>query len=249
MPTPLVPLTQWPGPTSTGVPPGSVLTPSGPLELKQDGQVVTNLHVTGHVNVYARNVVIRRSKITSNGPGFAIRTLGSATNLLVEDVEIDGRGRASAGLHLDDYTLRRVNIHHVQDGLRLGSRTSVVDSWVHDLVGTAGSHNDCLQVTDATDILVRHNRLGRYQTDAGASLNSCLSAGGAVHNLRFEENYCDGGGYTVTFRPGLVASNVVFMRNVFGRSHRFGVVLRSTQPGILWHGSNVWFDTGRPVLP
>ncbi|MEE6261872.1 hypothetical protein [Plantactinospora sonchi] len=249
MPTPLAPLTQWPGPTSTGVPSGTALTPSGSVNLTRDGQVVTNLHVTGHVNVYARNVVIRRSKITADGAGFAIRTLGSATNLLVEDVEIDGRGQASAAVHLDDYTLRRVDIHHVRDGVRLGSRTNVVDCWIHDLVRAPGSHNDCLRLVDATDVLVRHNRLDAYRSSTSDPMNSCLLLGGAVHNLRVEDNYFDGGAYTIAIRPGLVASNAVFQRNVFGRHHWFGIVTRPPRPGILWHSSNVWFDSGRPVLP
>ncbi|ROT33282.1 hypothetical protein [Micromonospora sp. HM5-17] len=247
MPAPLTPLARWPGPATTGVPAAARLTSSGPLDLKRDGEVVTDLHVTGYVNVYARDVVIRRTKITCAGGPFAIRTLGSAVNLLVEDVEIDGRGWASAAVHLDDYTLRRVDIHHVRDGVRLGSRTVVVDSWIHDLVPAPGSHNDCLRVSDATDVVVRHNRLDAYQPDTGEPLNSCLLLDGAVHNLRFEENYCDGGAYSVTIRPELVASNVVIRGNVFGRRYRLGAVSRPGHPGVHWADSNVWCDDGRPV--
>ena len=47
MPAPLISLTRWPGPsTRPGYSPGVRLTPSGPLEVKRDGQVVTDLHIT-----------------------------------------------------------------------------------------------------------------------------------------------------------------------------------------------------------
>ncbi|AVT40347.1 hypothetical protein [Plantactinospora sp. BB1] len=247
MPTPLVPLTCWPGPASTGVPPNTVLTRSGPLDLRRDGQVISNLHITGRVSVHARNVTIRRSRITSDGATFPIRTFDSAVNLVVEDVEIDGRGRSPVGVCFDDYTLRRVNLHHVQDGLWIGSRVTVVDSWIHDLVRVPGSHNDCVRVVGVGDVLIRHNRLDAYRPSTAEAMNSCLSLGLAVQNLRFEENYCDGGSYTIGIRPDLAASAVLFRGNVFGRHHRTGIVARPTHPGVTWEKSNVWFDNGRPV--
>jgi hypothetical protein len=248
MPTPLVPLTRWPGPATTGVPANTTLTSSGSLDLRQDGQVVTNLDITGRVSVYAKNVTIRRSRIVSDGTAFPIRTFDSAVNLVVEDVEIDGRGRPPAGVCFDDYTLRRVNLHHVPDGIWLGSRTNILDSWIHDLVRVQSSHNDCARVTGAADVALRHNRLDAYRPSTSETMNSCLTLGMVVHNLRFEENYCNGGAYTIGIRPDLVASAAVFRRNVFGRNYRYGIISRPSQPGITWERSNVWFDNGQPVL-
>jgi hypothetical protein len=248
MPTPLVPLTRWPGPATTGVPARTVLRPSGSLELRRDGQVVSDLHVTGRINVHARNVTIRRSRITSGGTDFPIRTFDSAVNLLVEDSEIDGRGSSPAGVCLDDYTLCRVDLHHVQDGVWLGSRTTVLDSWIHDLVRTPTSHNDCARINGAADVVVRHNRFDAYRSSTSEPMNSCLTLGRVVRNLRFEGNYCDGGVYTIGIRPDLVASGVLFRSNVFGRHYRAGVVARPGHPGVTWDRSNVWFDNGQPVL-
>ncbi|MFC6023223.1 hypothetical protein ACFP2T_44615 [Plantactinospora solaniradicis] len=248
MPTPLVPLTRWPGPATTGVPLNTPLTSFGSLDLRRDGQVITNLNITGQVTVYAKNVTIRRSRITSDGATFPIRTFGSAVNLLIEDVEIDGRGRAPAGICFDDYTLRRVNLHHVQDGTWLGSRTNVLDSWIHDLVRVPGSHNDCARVTGAADVVLRHNRLDAYRQSTSETMNSCLTLGKAVRNLCFEENYCNGGAYTIGIRPDLIASRAVFRRNVFGRNYRYGIIARPSHPGVTWERSNVWFDNGQPVL-
>ncbi|WP_422774443.1 hypothetical protein ACN28C_17205 [Plantactinospora sp. WMMC1484] len=246
---PLASLTRWPGPDSTGVPADATLTPSGSLELHEDGQVVTDLDITGRVSVHARDVTIRRSRITSDGVTFPIRTFSPAANLVVEDVEIDGGGAAPAGVCLDDYTLRRVNLHHVQDGAWLGSRVTVVDSWIHDLARVPDSHNDCLRVTGAGDIVIRHNRLDAYRPGVADPTNSCLALGPAVHNLRFEDNLCDGGLYSIGVRPDLAASAIVFRGNVFGRRYRMGIIARPRHPGIRWDRSNVWFDSGEPVLP
>ncbi|MBF9131906.1 hypothetical protein I0C86_23500 [Plantactinospora sp. S1510] len=252
MSTPPTPPTDWPGPTTTGVPSGTVLVPSGPLNLRTDGQDVSGLDIIGSVNVYAKNVVLRSSRITCTGPGFAIRTFDSATGLLIEDVEINGDGETDAAVGHADYTLRRVNIHDVINGLSLGTRTTVVDSWIHDLAQADGAHNDCLQTSGADDIVVRHNRLDAYQATTGSPMNSCLSiqatADQTVRSLLFEDNYCNGGNYTISLRPDLAAVNLVFRRNTFGRDYRYGVIARPNLPGITWGKSNVWFDTGEPVV-
>jgi hypothetical protein len=252
MPTPLLASTNWPGPTNTGVPPRTVLTPSGSVILKRDGQVVTNLDITGTVDVHAKGVVLRRSRITHASPGLAIRMFGSAANLLVEDVEIDGRGQTSTAVGDGEYTLRRVNIHHVIDGAKLGSRAKVLDSWIHDLVRIDGSHNDCLEITGATAILIRHNSLDAYQERTHDPMNACLSinpkTGRSVSNLLFDDNYCNGGDYTISARPDLVASNIVFGGNKFGRDCHYGIISQPRYPGFTWEASNVWLDDGQPVV-
>lgn len=91
---PPTPLSYWPGPTTTGVPAGTILRDSGSLSLRQDGEVVSNLNITGCVNVYAKNVTIRKSRITCDSPAYALRTLGDAS-MVVEDVEINGTDRKS----------------------------------------------------------------------------------------------------------------------------------------------------------
>ncbi|MEV4626120.1 hypothetical protein AB0J90_07505 [Micromonospora sp. NPDC049523] len=243
-------LTYWPGPANTGVPAGTPLTYSGPLDLTVDGQIVSNLDITGPVNVYANDVVIRRSRITCTGRP-AIRTFGSATNLLVEDVEIDGQGQGGGTAYGDNYTLRRVDIHDVVDGPRLGSQTTVIDSWVHDLAKLPGSHNDTLATTGASGILVRHNRLDAYRDSSDDAMNACLalsSTSGPVRDLLFEDNYCNGGNYTIGMPPDLDAADVVFRGNSFGRNYVFGVIARPDHRGLTWERSNVWIDTGQAVF-
>ncbi|MEV0727236.1 right-handed parallel beta-helix repeat-containing protein [Polymorphospora sp. NPDC050346] len=242
----------WPNERNTGVPAGTRLTNSGSLELKKDGQVVSGLNINGCVDVRAKNVTIRKSKINCNRSTYSIRTYDTTVNLVVEDVEINGGGQNSAAVCCGNYTLRRVNIHNVIDGPRLGSRVTIVDSWIHDLARASGSHNDALQTTGASNIVVRHNRLDTYRASTGDPFNACLMVGSTtgpqVSNLTFEDNYCNGGNYSINIRDDTNASNVVFRRNVFGRDFRYGVVARHNHPGVTWESSNVYLDNKQPVV-
>jgi hypothetical protein len=247
------PVGSWPGPDSTGVPAGTVLTRSGPLDLRHDGQVVDGLDVEGCVLVRASNVTIRNTRISCAGPAFAIRMLGAADDLLVEDVEIDGGGRTAAAICCGGYTLRRANIHSTIDGPRVGSRSTVVDSWIHRLTRAVNTHNDAIQTVGGSDIVVRGNRLDAFRRDTADPMNACLMIGSnpraAVRNLLVEGNYCTGGNYSIGVRADLTGSGIVIRSNTFGRDYRYGVIARPDQPGVEWdRPSNVWSDTGDPVV-
>lgn len=243
--------TSFPGPDNTGVPAGTKLKASGSLKLAEDGAVVSGLDITGCVTVTARNVVIRKSRITCDS-NYSIRTDG-ADNLLVEDVEIDGMGRNSAAVCCGEYTLRRVDISNVIDGPRLGSNVVVEDSWIHHLKRQPGSHNDTLQTTGASNIVVRGNSLEAYNPVTRDPFNACLmigsTTGPVVENLLFEGNYCNGGNYSIGVRTDLNAVNIRLRANVFGRNYRYGVIARPTQRGITWdRATNLFVDTRRPVV-
>ncbi|MGW0431293.1 hypothetical protein ACWDV4_01895 [Micromonospora sp. NPDC003197] len=241
----------FPGPDNTGVPEGTTLRPSGSLTISKDGQVVSGLNISGCIVVTAKNVVIRKSRITCSSQ-YSIKTTG-AKNLLVEDVEINGMGRNSAAVCCSDYTLRRLNISNVIDGPRLADNTVVEDSWIHHLTRVSGSHNDTLQTTGATNIVVRGNSLESYNPVTKDPLNACLMIGSTtgplVSNLVFEQNYCNGGNYSIGIRADLQASNIKIRSNVYGRDCRFGIVARPKHPGINWEtATNLWADSRKPVV-
>ncbi|RKR88219.1 hypothetical protein BDK92_2527 [Micromonospora pisi] len=242
----------FPGPNNTGVPSGVTLKASGSINAVRDGQVFTGLDIKGCVTVTAKNVVLRKSRISCGGL-YSIRTKG-AVNLLVEDVEINGQGTNSAAVCCGDYTLRRVEITNTIDGPRLGNNTVIENSWIHHLSRASGSHNDALQTTGASNIVVRGNSLETYNPITRDPFNACImigsTTGPVVSNLTFENNYCNGGNYSIGIREDLNGSNIRFRQNVFGRDFRFGVVARPTQAGISWDKpSNVWADDRRPVVP
>lgn len=239
----------YPGPDNTGVPAGTVLQPSGSITVTTDGEVIDGLDIDGCVLVSADNVVIRRSRI-SCGDRYSIRTR-DASNLLVEDVEIDGRGANEAAVCCANYTLRRVDISNAIDGPRLADNTVVEDSWIHHLHRRANSHNDTLQTTGASNIIVRRNALEAYHPEIDDPMNACLMIGSTtgpiVANLVFEGNYCNGGAYSIGIRHDLNASNIQIRENTFGRDHAFGVVA-VPHPGVHWDvPSNIYLDDLRPV--
>ncbi|GAA1876455.1 hypothetical protein [Asanoa iriomotensis] len=244
--------TRWPDATNTGVPDGVTLTKVESLDLVTDGEVVTGLDIDGCVDVKAKNVTIRQSRITCDRKTWAVRTYDTTRNLVLEDVEIDGSGVNSTAVCCDNYTLRRVEVRNVIDGPRLGNNTAVVDSWIHDLARGDNSHNDALQTTGGVSIVVKHNRLDLYDKATSDPFNACIMVGSTtsplVRDLVFEDNYCNGGNYSVGIRDDLKAQSVTFRRNVFGRDFRYGVVARPDHPGITWTDTNLWADTRKPVL-
>jgi hypothetical protein len=241
----------FPGPDNTGVPAGTRLRASGSITVTTDGQVLDSLDINGCVLVSAANVVIRKTRIRC-GVTYGIRTL-NARNLLVEDSEVDGMGRIEVAVCCGDYTLRRVEITNATDGPRLGTNTVVEYSWIHHLKRLPGSHNDTLQTTGASNIVVRGNTLESYNPVTRDPMNACLMIGSTtgpiVSNLLFERNYCNGGNYSIGIRTDLNAAGIRIRGNVFGRDHRYGVVARVTQSGISWDKpTNVYADSLQPVV-
>ncbi|MFY1687594.1 hypothetical protein [Plantactinospora sp. WMMB782] len=250
---PPTPITYWPGPTNTGVPAGTALRNSGSLSLRTAGQVVSGLNIVGCVTVAAANVQILRSRITCSSTTYSIRTLPGTSNLLIQDVEINGMAKNSASICCNDYTLRRANIYNMIDGPRLASNTRVFDSYIHSLARVAGSHNDVLQSTGGNSVVVRHNTLLSYNPVTRDPFNSCLTIGSetapSLTNLTFEDNYCNGGNYSIGISPRLVGSNILFRNNKYGRDYRYGVVSGWNRAGVTWdRPTNVYFDNGQPVI-
>nr|MDT0657778.1 hypothetical protein [Micromonospora sp. DSM 115978] len=241
----------FPGPNNTGVPAGTTLRPSGSITVTTNGQVLDSLDINGCVLVSAANVVIRKTRIRC-GVTYGIRTL-NARNLLVEDSEVDGMGRIQVAVCCGDYTLRRVEITNAIDGPRLGTNTVVENSWIHHLKRLPGSHNDTLQTTGASNIVVRGNTLEPYNPATRDPMNACLMIGSTtgpiVSNLLFERNYCNGGNYSIGIRTDLNGSGIRIRNNVYGRNHRYGVVARLTHAGLTWdRPTNVYADSLQPVV-
>lgn len=246
------PSSYWPSDATTGVPRGTTLRASGSVTVTTAGQTISNLDINGCVVVRASNVRILRSRIRCNSTTYGIFAASNVRNLLIEDVEVDGMGRVSVGVCCAYYTMRRAKIHRTIDGIRVGDSSTVVDSYVHSLARPPGSHSDTIQSTGGVGIVVQHNTLMPYNAATGDLANACLMIGSelapALRDLLMVDNYCNGGNWSIGIRADIVASNVVFRNNKFGRNFRYGVVARSTQAGITWENNNVYFDNGAPVV-
>lgn len=144
-----------PGPTTTGVPAGTSLSPYvGDLRVDVAGTVVEDLDIDGTITVVADDVTIRRVRLTS-GDYYPIRFIdGAHRGLIVEDSEIilDGPDPVG-GIAFDNYTARRLNIHGGATGLRVAGNVVVEDSWIHDVAGVGIGSNG------GTDVTLRHNKI------------------------------------------------------------------------------------------
>lgn len=220
----------YPGPDTTGVPLGVRLTPSGSVSATEDGQVVENLDIDGCLSIKADDVVVRNVRVRCVGQQRAVTIEGSRTGIVVEDSEIDGGGKTDIAIGWSGYTLRRVNVHGTHDGPRLGGGVTVEDSWIHDMVRKDDFHSDALQSNGGSGITVRHNTLVPTDTATGDVLNAAVQLGaeadsGVLEDVLVEDNFLDGGNYTVNVRSDEGIAPVVLRGNVFGTSARYGPLI------------------------
>jgi hypothetical protein len=234
-----------PGAANTGVPDGVTLRPSGPVTVSRAGTVLDGLDIRGCVTIAADDVTVKRSRIRCDQE-YPVRIASGARGALLEDVEINGLGNpATTAVGVSGFTVRRADIHGVGDGPRLGDDTVVEDSWIHGLAEGGGSHNDGLQSTGGSNIVIRNNRIENPDQQT-----SCILIGadlGDIDDVLVEGNLLNGGNYTVYAGAdrGNTASDIRIVGNRFGRDFVFGP--KSLGPGgITWSG-NVWADTGAPV--
>ncbi len=259
----------WPDATNTGVPAGTVLTPTGGMYITTDGTVVQNMEVTGCIVVRANNVTIKNTRVLQSGPcwGGAIDTeYGPYSNILIQDVEVDGRNQNSGAplVGSGGYTCIRCNVHNGGQGFHLTNNVTVVDSWVHDLFGTGTTHNDAVLSNGGNNFVVRHNTLscdvgwpGNPSTGGGCTgAMNLFGDFGPVTNVIADGNLFNGGAYCVyagtqSDKPYPVASNVQFTNNLFGTvatptCGKYGPYV-DYQPG----NGNVWsgntYTDGTPI--
>lgn len=241
----------FPDASNTGVPANTVLRESGSITIRQDGAVLDALHVTGTVKVAADNVTIRKSLVDNTGL-YPIRLVGGHRNLVIEDTEINGNGKGSSAVCCDNFTLRRVNIHDVFEGPRLNGNVMILDSYVHHLLRCEWCHIDCVQTTGGSNIVVRGNNLQAYNPDIKYLANAAYQIGtsqGSAEGILVENNLLNGGNFTLNAGGGRVmdGAEAVFRGNRFGRDFRYGPVT-NIGPRSNFDDSNVWNDTGLPVL-
>jgi hypothetical protein len=239
---------RYPDATSTGVPAGTVLKPSGPLRVTANGTVVEGFDVTGEITVEADHVTIRDVRIRGTGGPLVVL---HGTGLVVEDSELDGRGGGVPAIGFHDYTLRRVDIHDVAEGPRIsGDNVTIEDSYVHNLVQVGANHTDAVQVVGGSGIVVRGNTL-RVDNPASGSLGNAAFQFGEeeapVRDCLVEGNFLDGGNYTVNGGGGGThGSECTFRGNVVGPHSRYGPAAH-LGPGVVWESTNV-DAAGRPII-
>ncbi|MGV8968799.1 MAG: hypothetical protein ACOH2F_21270 [Cellulomonas sp.] len=229
----------YPDATTTGVPAGKVLTKSGSITVTKAGTVIDGLLITGTVTVSADNVVIKNTRIMNTG-SIPIRNNGA--NLTVMDTEINGQGKGNPAVAYNKYTLLRVNIWNVAEGPRIsGSNVTIQDSFIHNLVQVGSNHTDVIQSTGGSNIVLRHNTLLVYNPISGMKGNASFQFGeenSVIRSCLVENNYMDGGNYTVNGGGGgTTGAACTFNNNKFGHNFRYGIKAHVGSNSV-WAGTN-----------
>ncbi|MEM9608805.1 MAG: right-handed parallel beta-helix repeat-containing protein [Actinomycetota bacterium] len=235
----------WPDASNTGVQDGVQLTPSGSITVRQDGAVIENLDVDGRIEVRADNVTIRNVRVTGDS-AHLIRNRGR--NLLVEDVTLVGQQPCSAGIAFSNYTARRVDVSGCADGMKANGNVLIEDNYIHDLRKWAGTHNDGIQSTGGSNIVIRDNRIeGAFRGSVSAI--KLTSEHNHLSDVVVEGNLFSGGNYTIylTRKDDMQApTDIRIVDNTFVRgTEKWGWLYNDNGPSQVFSG-NVW-DDGTPV--
>lgn len=251
------PRAEWPGALNTGVPPGTVLRPSGSITVSRNGAVIEDLDIAGCLRIAASDVTVRRTRIRRTGDCGSVTMAGDRgakayTGIVFQDVEIDAAGGAptfSAAVVCWNCTLCRIKLHDVMEGVRLDSNTTVQDSYIY-AIGSIGLNANSASPAGQSNLVVRHNTV---EDPPGADNNvksyhalvQVSSDHGSPDGVLIENNLLVGGPWAVSVGG---ASNVRVVGNRVSRKYypqggRYGALRLS---GAVASG-NVWHETGEPL--
>lgn len=236
-----------PGASNTG--PHGPLRPSDSILAIQPGQVITDVDITGTVQIKAANVTIRNFRINAGDAPYAIRIFRDAS-VVLEDGEITTA--AEAGVYGNDWTARRLNIHHMgSDGLKGGGNNRLENCWIHHLGMTKGAHADGVQLDNGSHFVFIHNSFelpwwdeqqlpGQaakqiFRTNSVFFINGWV---GDIDDVIIEDNWLNGGNYTIY---ALKQSNTHVRNNRMGRDAQYGLLNGKVAE---WTG-NRWEDNGK----
>jgi hypothetical protein len=209
---------------------------SGGFTITQNGAVYENLDVNGTIHINADNVTLRNFRL-SGGGHYGIQIESGHSGILIEDGEITGSFQ-SAGILGVGFTGRRLYIHGMNcDAMKVqgsGGPTLVEYSYVTDM---SGSHLDGNHTRGGTNITFRYNNLDLV------GQNATLYNELVITNMVIENNWLDGGTYTVYCPYALNGSTIYVRNNLFGRSYLYGTHAGNCAE---W-SNNRWEDTGGQI--
>jgi hypothetical protein len=260
----------FPGARSTG--PRIPLTPhrTGAMSVRTNGQVIRGWDITGSLDIYANDVTVVDTRITStNWWGINLRAGYGGLRIIHSTVTaVPGKGPDNGG---EDYAVSNMGESSVEVGwsdisvfgnaLSMG-QGNLHDNYVHDIAAFKNASGGW-QHTDAVisgggskgHLIIRHNTLlNATGVTQGASASVGLFADtGNVANTTVDGNWLAGGAYCL-YGGGAGATGIQVTGNVFSTQyHRncgvYGAVAAWSAAG----AGNVWSDNrmsdGRTVTP
>lgn len=237
-----------PGPNNTGPSDPGALTTVGSMTVTEAGTVIENVHIQGTLSIKAPNVTVRNFIVDGGGNvPYGIRATDDHSGLLMEDGEI--LNITSSGLYGGDFTARRLNIHDSGgDAIKATKNVLVESCWIHHLGTNPGAHADGDQTRYGSNFVFRYNNIDMpYNVGPPYKSNAAFivqTGAGPVDNFLVEENWLNGGNYTVYFTDKGVGygnpTNCRMINNLFGRDYQFGTLFTS---GYVFVSGNRWEDT------
>lgn len=212
---------------------GSLQHGSQGLVLDEPGQVVQNVVLTHSVRINAPRVTLRNVRIETRD---FYGVLVAAPHILLEDVTVVGRSRTTmagiAALDGGSFVARRVDVSGVEDGVRMGSRSVLEDSFVHDLAGGPTAHYDAVVAEHVRGWTIRSNTILNPHTQTSA-----ISFGAGSSQGRVVRNAVAGGGYAMYAGPDagrdIRVEDNVFLQSVSAKGGFYGPVAG-------WDSRNAW---------
>ena len=206
------------------------LTPyTGPSTISVDGTVLENMEFDGQINIEANNVTIRNclSIVPRNGPLNNFR-INSGSNILIEDCEM--RGARNSAVFGANFTVRGSHIWDMgADGFKPFGNVVIENNYVERLHYVEDAHADIIQMRNGDGLIVRGNNFECFldvPPDFGCSIAIFVNdSNGQTSNVLIEDNYLDGGNFTVQLEdkgPAAGPNNVRLRNNFFGTGFRFG---------------------------
>lgn len=204
------------------------------VTIETPGTVLENVDIQGHIDIRASDVTVRNFRVDAGTAYYGIQVRPDLSNVVIEDGEITNSD--SAGVYCQSAcTLRRLHIHdHDSDGMKLSGTngSSLVEFNFVTKLGTGeGSHADGNQSVIGTDLTFRYNNF--YMPVPGTEAHDAMplpdgvtafrsNAAFIIHdetdNILIENNWLNGGNYTVYGNPGTTVRN-----NIFGPDFRYGI--------------------------
>ncbi|WP_327281687.1 MULTISPECIES: hypothetical protein [unclassified Streptomyces] len=260
----------FPDARTTGPRTGLERHDTGNMSVKTDGTVIKGWDIRGSLDVYANDVTIIDSRITStNWWGINLRPGYSGLRVLHTTITaVPGKGPDNGGV---DYAVSNMGVSSIEVGwcdisvfgnaLSMG-QGDLHDNYVHDIVAFRNQGGEW-QHTDAVisgggnkgRLTVRHNTLlNPVPVDRGASAAVGLFADtGSVSSVVVDGNWLAGGAYAL-YGGGPGATGIQVTDNVFSTQYHVngGVYGHVTAwnaggAGNVWRGNRT--SDGRPVVP
>ncbi|MFD3803877.1 hypothetical protein ACFWTC_09645 [Streptomyces sp. NPDC058619] len=243
---------------------------TGNMSVKTDGTVIRGWDIRGSLDVYANDVTVIDSRITStNWWGINLRPGFSGLKVLHTTITaLPGKGPDNGGVN---YAVSNMGVSSVEVGwcdisvfgnaLSMG-QGDLHDNYVHDIVafrnlGGEWQHTDAVISGGGNKgrLTVRHNTLlNPVPVDRGATAAVGLFADtGVVSSVVVDRNWLAGGAYAL-YGGGPGATGIQVTDNVFSTQYHpaagaYGAVTawNADGAGNVWRGNRM--SDGRPVVP